>query len=197
MYKNGNHEPLVHLEGTRNTHSAPVRKVLSLAKLILQRGVLSFGCYKNNFWLKISEEERSKCAARWVGMEEGVEECACQFDPEGDLWCGWWRGWWPQPPCSEVELRDRPLSARVCGLAVDALAVAFHLGQVLVEDLARPQRWHQVVKLATVFLPIRLRFPGPPLLFPLLFKLLGQIKTNTYKTKKCVLVYDLVFNWKD
>lgn len=85
MYKNGNHKPLVHLEGTRNTHSAPVRKVLSLAKLILQREVLSFGCYKNNFWLKISEEERSKCVARWVGMEEGVEECVCQFAPEGDL----------------------------------------------------------------------------------------------------------------
>lgn len=37
---------------------------------------------------------------------------------------------------SEVELCDRSFSARVCGLAVDALAVAFHLGQVLVEDLA-------------------------------------------------------------
>ncbi len=37
---------------------------------------------------------------------------------------------------SEVELCDRSLPARVCGLAVDALAVAFHLGQVLVKDLA-------------------------------------------------------------
>lgn len=43
---------------------------------------------------------------------------------------------WPQPSPLDVELCDRPLSARVRVLAVDALAIAFHLGQVLVEDLA-------------------------------------------------------------
>lgn len=42
----------------------------------------------------------------------------------------------PPPPPLDVELCDRPLSARVRVLAVDALAVAFHLGQVLVEDFA-------------------------------------------------------------
>lgn len=80
------------------------------------------------------------------------------------------QGWWPQPRL-EVELCDRSLSARVRGLAVDALAVAFHLGQVLIEDLARSQRWHQVVKLAAVVLPVCLRFPGLSLLLPLLFQL--------------------------
>lgn len=40
----------------------------------------------------------------------------------------------------EVQLCDWSLPARVRVLVVDPLAVTFHLGQVLVEDLARPQR---------------------------------------------------------
>lgn len=36
----------------------------------------------------------------------------------------------------EVELGDRSLSAGLCVLVIDAFAVAFHLGQVLVEDFA-------------------------------------------------------------
>lgn len=71
----------------------------------------------------------------------------------------------------DVELRDRPLSARVRVLVVDALAVALHLGQVLVEDFARPQRRHEVVELAAVVLAVRLRFAGLALPFPLLFEL--------------------------
>lgn len=56
----------------------------------------------NNFWLlfhiKLSEDERSKRAVggsaavkpSWVGMEEGAEECACQFDPRQTKgWVGW------------------------------------------------------------------------------------------------------------
>lgn len=71
----------------------------------------------------------------WVGMEEGAEECVCQVDPGG----GGVRpmAWgWPPPRPLDVELCDRPLSARVRVLAVDALAIALHLGQVLVEDFA-------------------------------------------------------------
>ena len=77
-------------------------------------------------------------------------------------------------PRSEVELCDRSLSARVRVLAVDALAVTLHLGEVLVEDLARSQRRHQVVKLAAVVLPVGLCFPGLSLLLPLLFQLVTQ-----------------------
>lgn len=40
----------------------------------------------------------------------------------------------------EVQLCDWSLPARVCVLVVDPLAVTFHLGQVLIEDLTRPQR---------------------------------------------------------
>lgn len=78
----------------------------------------------------------------WVGMEEGAEECACQVDLGVGGGGGGGRGFrlmawgWPQPRPLDVELCDRPLSARVRVLAVDALAIAFHLGQVLVEDLA-------------------------------------------------------------
>lgn len=98
----------------------------------------------SNFWLKTSEDERSKCVCgsaavttSWVGMEEGAAECACQVDPEGGEASvpGRWRGGGLNPPL-DVELCDGPLSAGVRVLAVDALAVAFHLGQVLVEDFA-------------------------------------------------------------
>lgn len=78
---------------------------------------------------------------------------------------------WPQARPLDVELRDRPLSARVRVLAVDALAVAFHLGQVLVEDLARPQRRHQVIELPAVVLAVRLRFAGLAFPLPLLLEL--------------------------
>lgn len=76
----------------------------------------------------------------------------------------------PQPPL-DVELCDRPLSARVRVLAVDALAVAFHLGQVLVEDFAWPQCRHKVIELAAVVLAVRLCFAGLAFPFPLLFEL--------------------------
>lgn len=76
-------------------------------------------------------------------MEEGAEECACRFDPEktndeqeGRGWLNWRNKDDDLNHRLEVELCHRPLSARVCGLAVDALAVTFHLGQILVEDLA-------------------------------------------------------------
>lgn len=35
----------------------------------------------------------------------------------------------------EVEFSDGTLSARVCGLAVDAFAVPLHLGQVFIKHL--------------------------------------------------------------
>lgn len=41
---------------------------------------------------------------------------------------------------SEVEFSDGTLSARVRSLAIDAFAVALHLGQVLIKHLARAQR---------------------------------------------------------
>lgn len=112
----------------------------------------------------------------WVGMEEGAEECACQVDLGGGgaarVWADGVMAWgWPQPRPLDVELCDRPLSARVRVLAVDALAIAFHLGQVLVEDFARPQRRHEVVELPAVVLAVRLRFAGLAFPFPLLFEL--------------------------
>lgn len=81
-------------------------------------------------------------------------------------------------PCLEVELCDRSLPARVRGLVVDAFAVALHLGQVLVEDLTRSQRRHQVVKLAAIVLPVGLRFPRLAFPLPLLFELVTEIRTN-------------------
>lgn len=41
---------------------------------------------------------------------------------------------------SEVEFSDGSLSARVCGLAVDAFAVPLHFGQVLIKHLTGAQR---------------------------------------------------------
>lgn len=104
----------------------------------------------NNFWLKTSEDERSKCGACvWLcGREDelggnggGCGGMCVSGRPGGGVGGGgrgfrlmaWGR---PQPRPLDVELCDRPLSARVRVLAVDALAIAFHLGQVLVEDLA-------------------------------------------------------------
>lgn len=80
------------------------------------------------------------------------------------------RGLGRGPDLSEVELGDWPLPASIW-LAVDALAVAFHLGQVLVEDLAGAQCRHQVVKLSAVVLAAGLRFPCLPLLLSLLLQL--------------------------
>ena len=74
---------------------------------------------------------------------------------------------------SDVELGDGPLTAAVGVGIVGPLAVALHLGQVLVEDLARAQRRHQVVKLA-VLLTVLLRLTGLTLLIPLLLQLRGQ-----------------------
>ena len=154
----------------------------------------SWGCTENvfclvisnNFWLQTSEGERSKCdvcgraAVRtsWVGMEEGAKECACQVDLEGGARDGLTGPRWRPRPWLDVELRDRPLSARVCVLAVDALAVAFHLGQVLVEDLPRPQGRYQVVELAAVVLAVCLGFAGLAFSFPLLFELRDRGRTE-------------------
>lgn len=82
-------------------------------------------------------------------------------------------------PRLDVELCDRPLSAGVSVLAVDALAVALHLGQVLVEDLARPQGRHQVIELAAVVLAVGLCLAGLALPFPLLFELGHRGRTKT------------------
>lgn len=98
--------------------------------------------------------------------------------------------------CSEVELRDRSLSARVCGLAVDAFAVAFHLGQVLVEDLARTQCGHQVIKLATVVLPVCLRFPGLSLLLPLFFQLVTEIIVTVLTKNVPLNILSCLTVWK-
>lgn len=75
-------------------------------------------------------------------MEEGAEECECQFDPEktneqeGRGQLNWRNKDDDLNHRLEVELCDRSLSAGIRRLTVDALAVALHLGQVLVEDLA-------------------------------------------------------------
>lgn len=92
--------------------------------------------------------------------------------------------WWPQPRL-EVELCDRALSAGVRVLAVDALAVALHLGQVFVEDLARSQRRHQVVKLAAVVLPVGLCFPCLSLPLPLFLELCEQRRTYVCWSLNC------------
>lgn len=68
----------------------------------------------------------------------------------------------------DVDFCNGALSARVCALVVDPLAVPLHFGQVLVEDLARSQRRHQVVELAPVVLSVCLRLTSLPLLLPLL-----------------------------
>lgn len=149
----------------------------------------------NNFWLQTSEDEGSKCdvcvcgsaavRTNWVGMEEGAKECACQVDPEGGARRRLMvQRWWPQP-WLDVELCDRPLSARVRVLAVDAFAVAFHLGQVLVEDLAGPQGRHEVIELAAVVLAVCLCFAGLALPFPLLFELRDRGQTKTELQQSC------------
>lgn len=68
----------------------------------------------------------------------------------------------------DVDFCNGALSARVCALVVDPLAVPLHFGQVLVEDLAWSQRRHQVVELAPVVLSVCLRLTSLPLLLPLL-----------------------------
>lgn len=71
---------------------------------------------------------------------------------------------------SEVELGDGSLPAALGSLVVDAFAVAFHLGQVLVEDLSGAQGGHQVIKLP-VLLTVLLGLAGLSLLLPLLLHL--------------------------
>lgn len=98
-----------------------------------------------------------------VGGAERMEECLCRLEPAGGLTGG-----------SEVELGDGALAARVRALVVDALAVALHLGQVLVEDLTRAQRRHQVVELAAVLLAVGLGLARLALPLPLLFQLAAR-----------------------
>lgn len=63
----------------------------------------------------------------WVGMVlRNVRVTLTQRETSDEV--GAVGGWGMRPQlCSEVELRDRSLSARVRVLAVDAFAVAFHL----------------------------------------------------------------------
>lgn len=72
---------------------------------------------------------------------------------------------------SEVELGDGTLAVRLTALVVDALTVALHLAQVLVEDFARTQRRHQVVELAAVLLAVGFGLARFALTFPLLLQL--------------------------
>lgn len=96
----------------------------------------------------------------WGEVGGGAEECLRRLDPV-----------WRLRQHSEVELGDGALAARLAALVVDALAVAFHLAQVLVEDLARAQRRHQVVELAAVLLAISLGLARLALPLALLFQL--------------------------
>lgn len=114
-------------------------------------------------------------------MEEGAKGMCASGRPGGRGQGGaGWCGGDDLPPRLDVELCDRPLSAhRVCVLVVDALAVALHLGQVLVEDLAGPQGRHQVVELAAVVLAVGLCFAGLALPFPLLLQLRNRRRTKT------------------
>lgn len=94
---------------------------------------------------------------RWAGLSQRRNVCLRRLD-EGSV----------------VELGDGALAARVRALVVDALAVALHLGQVLVEDLARAQRRHQVVELAAVLLAVGLGLARLALPLPLLFQLAAR-----------------------
>lgn len=117
------------------------------------------------------EDERTACGVaqlggagrwaelglRWAGLSQWRNVCPWRLD-EGSV----------------VELGDGALAARVRALVVDALAVALHLGQVLVEDLARAQRRHQVVELAAVLLAVGLGLARLALPLPLLFQLAAR-----------------------
>lgn len=94
---------------------------------------------------------------RWAGLSQWRNVCLWRLD-EGSV----------------VELGDGALAARVRALVVDALAVALHLGQVLVEDLARAQRRHQVVELAAVLLAVGLGLARLALPLPLLLQLAAR-----------------------
>lgn len=130
-------------------------------------------------------------------MEEGVKGM-CASGPPGGRGQGGagWCGGDDLPPRLDVELRDRPLSARVRVLVVDALAVALHLGQVLVEDLAGPQGRHQVVELAAVVLAVGLCFAGLALPFPLLLQLRDRGRTKTEKESEPSSFCDLLHKLK-
>lgn len=183
---------------SRYKHSVPAYK--HWPKLSLHWEHFSVWSLVTAFGFKPQDERsrRDVCGSvavrtNWVGMEEGAKECACQVDPEGGARVRLMvRRWWPQP-WLDVELCDRPLSARVRVLAVDALAVALHLGQVLVEDLARPQGRHEVIELAAVVLAVCLSFAGLALPFPLLFELRnrGRTKMESEQSSFCYLPHNL------